>query len=184
MAWATHPSANEILRSPGYLFWNPTSLASEATWGTKLGFCEKGISINFQYTNKIYTGEELGEEPILRLFTGVGKISCVVAMKNFNSLNLSLLFPGLTQSEMIKTPGFIIPGSNMSSYFGKLLFVPDDTGNNPIFILQNASAVSAGGMDFSRVEDLSFICVFESFRKTNDADGRYYLGNIASGVLR
>jgi len=183
-AFATHPNPAEVLRVPGYLFWNSTSLTSEAGWGTKLGFCEKGVNIEIDYGVKTLISE-FGEEITQKIFLGTN-VRITALLKNWNTTALSILFPGQTSLATITVPGTIVPGTSLASttYTKALLFVPEDTANNPCAILQKSAPNFGKEFKFSRVEDTVYFCVFDGIRKTNDAEGLYYMGLIGSGVLR
>lgn len=186
MAWLTHPATAEILRIPGYLFWNPSGLASEAQWGTKLGYCEKGVEVDIAPQTGLLGNEEYGEEPIYKVFLGT-IIKVTAILKNYNATALARLFPGQTSGATIEVPGATIKAGHSlvsGTYTDHLLFIPDDTTNNPIMILQKAAPNAIASMKFSRVDDTTFICVFDGLRKTNDADGLIYIGAIGGGMLR
>lgn len=183
MTWTSHPTVSDILRVPGYLFWKPSALTNEATWGTKLGYCAKGIEVLCDIHDVLLTVEETGDEYVYDAFCGAPtKISAV--LRNYNATNLARLFPGMTSSTAIKLPGSILAGADLASYADYLLFVPDDTTNNPIMLAQKAIPRLKGKFKFSRVEDTIFPCEFPLLRKSNDADGILYIGPIAGAVLR
>jgi len=184
MPFATHPNYLEIIRAPGYLYWEPTSLASEAGYGVQLGFTEEGVTFNPGYNVQRLRGEEKGEEWILKIFTGVTP-QIFAVLKNYNATSLPRIFPGLVSATNIQYPGSILPGTDLfSAYTGKLLFVPVDTINNPIMIGQQVAPNITDSFKFSNALDTNFAVVFDCKRKTNDADGIVYNGNIAGGILR
>jgi hypothetical protein len=183
--FTSHPAANEILRVPGYLFWNPSALTNESTWGTKLGFCEKGVDVDFRYLERKLTGEIFGSEWTHDIFLGVN-IEVKVVLKNYNTTTVGRLFPGLTSGTSVQFPNSFATGKDLTRYsiaWGRLLFVPEDTTNNPIFILQKAIPNFRGTFPLSRVRDTSFPCVFSNFRKSDSIAGMYYFGLITGGVL-
>jgi hypothetical protein len=183
-AFATHPSANEVLRVPGYLFWNPSALTNETTWGTKLGFCEKGIKVEIDYRYKTFSGEINGDEPMLKVFLGC-VVSVSALLKNYNSTALQVLFPGLTAGTSLSYPNTILPGTSLlkSQYTSRLMYVPEDCTNNPCFILQRAAPNIEDSLQFSRVTDTDFYASFKGFRKGDNQTSLCYLGLITGGVL-
>lgn len=184
MPFATDPNPLEILRAPGYLYWSPTSLASEAGYGTLLGFCENGIEVGINYGAHPLHVEESGKVPTDFLFSGA-PLTVSAILKNFSAATLARLFPGQSSSAAVKIPGSIKPGSLLkTSYASRLLFVPENTTSNPIFILQSAMPRIKGKFSLSRVRDTNFPITFDSMTNTDDADGQYYLGAIGGGVLR
>ena len=44
MAFTSYPSSTEIIQVAGLLFLNPTSIANEAGWGTKIGYTRDGVA--------------------------------------------------------------------------------------------------------------------------------------------
>jgi len=187
MAWLTHPDINEIAQTPGYLFWAPTNLSAEGTWGTKLGFTEKGVDFDPGYNYGILSGEEKGEEPLHKI--NLGQTPTITAtLKNYNATALDKLFPGLQAGGAVKSPGTILPGTDLLSatYTGYLLFVPDDTTNHFCILLQRASPsfIATAKIRHSHSVPGAFPIVFTGARKTNDADGIYYYGLLSGAVLR
>jgi hypothetical protein len=184
MTWVGHPSVNEILRVPGYLFWAPSALTSEATWGTKLGFCDGGIRLEILPQYVYHRTEEDGTQPSIKLYKGVF-CKLYATMLNFNATALARLFCGLTSGTTIKVPGSINIGTDVNSdtYRDRLLFVPDDT-NNPICVVQRACPNITQSFYFTRDNDTVFECVFDGFNKTTDADGTLYVGLKSGGTLR
>lgn len=185
MSWVSHPAISEILRVPGYLFWNPANLASEAGWGTKLGYTEKGIDVDVDIDSGLLQNEEAGEEIQYKIYLGTTvRVSC--QLKNYNANTLAQLFPGMSSATKIQVPGIILPGKDLNTlvYTSHLLYVPDDETNNPIMILQKAQPNIYGSFIFSRQKDLIFNCLFDGFRKSNDLDGILYIGDITTGNLR
>ena len=187
MAWATHPSIDEILRVPGYLFWNPTNLAAEATWGTKLGYSEKGITFSPSLHILPLTEEETGDEITDLVYVG-GTPAVTAIIQSHNTIMLARLFPGMGGTNKANSPGSYSAGkviSSMSGVYAPLLFVPDDRANNPCLLLQKATPHESGAsLNFSHKNRVMYSIVFVPLRKTNDADGIWYLGALSGATLR
>jgi len=184
MTWNNHPNVDEILRVPGYLFWGTTALTSEATWGTKLGFTETGIRLEFLPRYIYHRIEEDGSEPSIKLYGGTFcRIYCT--LKNFNTTAINAIFPGLSGDNKIVFPGTIKTGRDITGLStNRLLFVPDDRDSNPICLAQKASGLPVQAFYFKRDWDTLFESAFDCFRKTGDEDGIVYVGDIDGGTLR
>ena len=182
----TYPDYVEIIRGPGLLFWGTTSLASEAGYGTKLGYCETGITFQPGLAYACLTGVEKGNEPIMCISLGNAP-QLTALLLNYNATSIARLFPGQTTSTQVQFPGTILAGKDLfDTYTGRLLFVPDDTANNPILLFQAATPhiVNTAKLKLSHRNNTTFPSVFVGKRKTNDADGTFYMGPIGNGVLR
>jgi len=178
------PDPLEILRVPGILWWAPTNLGTPA-YGTRLGFLSDGVLWEPGYKTLILAGEEKGEEPTQKYFLGTaGKV--YVRLLNYNSSAIARLFPGCTSSTKVQYPNSFLAGTDLTSstYTDRLLYVPDDTTNNPCLLLQKSAPNVEDTIRLSRGDDTEFLCVFDAFRKTNDVDGISYLGLIAGATLR
>jgi len=185
MALAVHPDINEIMRLGGLLYWNPAALDAEANYGAKIGYI-KGMKLSPQYATVPLREVYHGEEVIDVLYVG-DSASITVLVRNYNATTLGLLFPGLNATLAVKSPGAIAPGTLMkSSYKGRLLFVPEDTTNQLCLIFQYCipHIAETAKIAMSHKDESQFPCVFQVIRKTDDADGKYYLGPISGAVLR
>lgn len=183
-AFATLPDPLEALRVPGFLFWEPSALTNESTWGTKLGFVEKGVLVKPKVDVVLTYQEEYGSEPREAYFAG-DSVSVKAILKNWNATVLARCFPGHTSSTQVKFPNTILPGTRIDDvYGGHLLFVPEDTVSNPICLCQRAISTFNGELLFSLSKQTDLEIDFTCMRKTDDADGLWYWGPIASGVIR
>lgn len=187
MAFLTHPDIGEIIQCEGYLFWNPTSLASEAGWGTKLGFCEGGVQFSPGYQIAPIKEEETGEAVQDIYFLGATPTLTTV-LQNYNAIALATLFPGMTTGAALKIPGGLTPGTKLSSatYSKPLLFVPADTTNHPCVLLQMAcpNLPATAKLLLSHSKKTLFPVVFNGIPKTTAADGTAYFGLLSGAVLR
>ena len=186
MAFDTYPSFDELLRVPGHLYHNPTNLASEATWGTLLGYCETGVTWQPSPVFVPLTAEETGEEQTELVYAGAYPLLFAV-LKNWNVTAIGRLFPGMADGKAVKFPGSYKPGKLLKASHGApLLFVPSDQTNNPCLLLQQAvaSLLETAKLIFSHRKDTLFPAVFRGFRKTDDADGISYMGLLSGAVLR
>jgi hypothetical protein len=180
------PSALEILQVPGYLYWEPTSVpGSETTWGTKLGYLDKGVDVTIHTDMEDLFLEEYGDERIGRLYRGTNA-TLYCELLNYNATTLGRLFPGLSGTTYVQAPNGLLPGARMdaTAYVGRLLFVPKDTTNNPVFLMQKVSCHHVGTFSFTRSGLTMFALYCDSFRKTGDVQGIYYLGPLTGAVLR
>lgn len=188
MAFLTNPDIDETIKCSGYLFWTPTNLSAEATWGTKLGFVEKG-SLKFSpgYNTASITREEYGEAVYKKLYVG-STPRLVAVLRNWNATAMAVLFPGLNSTKALKIPSSLLTGTVISSttYAKPLLFVPQDTTNNPCILLQQAAPniVDSAKMMISHSGETLFPVVFDGIQKTADADGAAYFGLLSGATLR
>ena len=185
MAWVSHPNTTEILRQPGYLFWNPSALTNETTWGTKLGFTQTGVKVEILPKYIYHNTEEDGDLPSIKLYAGCF-VRIYATLLNYNATALARLLPGLTSGATIKIPNILKTGYNLNNvtYTDTLLFVPDDITNNNIVILQKAVPNIVDSIFLTRDKDTMFECVFDGFMKSDDVDGILYIGDITGGTIR
>lgn len=181
------PDTEDILRMPGFLYWNPTDLGdAPAGYGDNLGYLRDGIIVDPNISTVFLTEEETGDEPQHAIYTGT-YVKAVANLFNYNSTTLARLSPGLSSSNQIRIPDTQLAGKDFysdSAIFGRLLFVPDDIANNMVFILQKCAPQLVKGINILRGENIFYQCQFVGTRKTNDVDGLFYLGPIGSAVLR
>lgn len=187
MSFTTYPDPAEILQVPGFLYWGPTTLATESGWGTLLGFADKGIFFAPNYKMEVLSGVERGNAGIMIIFCGVQPV-VIAQLLNYKSVALSRIFPGLVDETKIRFPGDILPGTDLNSdtYTDRLLFVPQDNVNNPICLLQKAvpAIPETTKLLLSRKDYTRFPCQFWGMEKTTDADGVAYIGPKSGATLR
>ena len=187
MGFLTNPSVDEIVQCSGYLFWNPTNLASEATWGTKLGFVDGGVVFQPGYQVVTVTQEETGQAVYKKIYTGATPVISGV-LKSWNSTVIGALFPGLASGASVKITNSFKPGSDLSStsYCKPLLYVPQDTTNHPCVLFQKAcpNIVETAKLILSHTKRMTFPFVFDALNKTSDADGTAYFGLLSGATLR
>lgn len=189
MTFTSYPDITDVLYVPGLLFWGTTSLSTEAGYGTKLGYCNTGITFEPRVRTVEFTGSETGEEPIMELFLGYAP-RVFADLMNYNATALARLFPSLTSSTAVSYPSAsALPGKNLFSSTSRLLFVPDDTANNPILLLHHAVAhiIAAAKLRLIQSDPTIFPAVF--LAKTNISDGSrvagssFYLGPLSGATL-
>ena len=175
---------NEVLRIPGFLYWNTTNLDSESGYGKLLGYTEQGIELRTSQQLLKFTTPESGDE-VDRIYTTGSTPQLLCVLKNYQPDALSAIFPGLSSSAELRYPGNILAGQELSNdtHSKRLLFVPENL-NNPCVLLQKACANVSSALKFSRRDFLNFPVIFDALRKTDDPDGVYYVGDIQNGVLR
>jgi len=183
----TNPNEDEILRQPGYLYWNPTNLASEATWGDLLGFTEEGIEVIPNVESASFEGEEYGNDPVIMLYLGCA-CKVKVRLKNWNDTSIARLFPGMSSSGNVFYPNTIYPGARLdtTTYAKRLLFAPFDEGvHNKIFLAPMAVGVLAGILNFSANKDTVYEILFHCFRKGSGSEiyRGFYIGSMSGATL-
>jgi hypothetical protein len=183
----TLPNSREIKRQPGFLYWNPTDLSSEDTYGTLLGFSEAGIEFLLNPIHKVFRGEE--GYNVLKLYLG-SKPQIKAILKNWNQKALEACFPGVISSENILYPNTIKPGTRLdqSPYIAPLLFMPEDEGVDAnIILFQEASPGTdeQGRILFSANEDSTLSVVFDCFLKGSGSENYrgFFCGKKADAVL-
>lgn len=138
MAFTSHPSIGEIIQASGYLCYNPTSIANEAGWGTKIGYSKGGIGFAPNIRTIELTEEETGIYVTKSIFVGATP-RLIASLINWNSTICGLLFPSLvggTSGKLLSIPGSLKTGTDLIGT-NKVLFVPDDTSNHPALYLKN-----------------------------------------------
>lgn len=160
-----------ILTQPGYLYWNPTSLAIPPT-GTCLGFTEEGFRFDPNFETRLLTGEEKGITPIGEVFMGYDPKG-FVTLKEWSNDSLQRAFPGLTGSgteRYVQMPGSLIPGARMDiDHSGRLLFSPLDRTNNKVALFHKVTIKleQTASLRMRLQEDTMFTLVIQCF----DEDG-------------
>ena len=130
MAFTTHPSIDEILQVPGYLYLNPTGFTSDK-WGTQLGYTETGVSVALNPKYAFLSDDESGEYFSQSVFLGC-RPTLSANLFNYNDSVISLLYPGLSASGVVSVPNSLKTGASMSPYICKVLFVPHDLTRDPM----------------------------------------------------
>ena len=187
MTFATNPNLSEVLRVPGLLCWNPTGFASEAQWGTKLGYCEDGINFNPNIQVVLCQEEETGAETTNVVYIN-GTPVVNATLQNFNTTMLARCFPGCGGSLSASYPGTYSAGKDLaatSSIYAPLLFVPNDTANHPCLLLQRAIPVlsSSWGLVLSHSKKMLFNVTFHGIRASSASNGGWYLGALSGAAL-
>lgn len=187
MAFSTFPDINELLRSECYVHWNTTSTATEAGWGTKIGFSRGGHVFEPHYRTVDIHYEDTGEEIVDKIYIG-SQPKIRVTLENYNATLLAILFPGLNSGSTVKHPNNFLSGQSITgaSYTSRLMIVPRDSTNHKVLLFQRAAPniLETAKILMSHRDFSTFPVVFDALRKTNDADGIYYMGDLASAVLR
>lgn len=141
MTFISHPNQDEIIKGSGYLFYNPTSIANEAGWGTKLGYTAKeNAAYSVFFTVAAITSEDTGIYPIAEIFLGC-QVSLYANLTNYNATTCKLLFPALvggTSNTLVTIPGSLKTGTDNFTT-DKILFVPEDTARHPCLYFKNIS---------------------------------------------
>lgn len=141
MGFTSHPDENEIIKVSGYLYYNPTNLATEAGWGTKTGYTEKeNAAFSIGFKTVVLTSEDSGIYPVKSPF--IGCVPCLYAnLTSWNRTVCGLLFPSLaggTSGTLISIPGSLKTGTDNFTT-DKILFVPEDNTRHPAIYLKNIS---------------------------------------------
>ena len=182
VSYSSDPDEEEILRVPGFLYVDPVDLVS--SFGTKLGFVQDGVRIYSNYSYADLSEEEKGIEPDKRIYLG-SNFKLEANLLNWNNEVISNLFPGLNSTNKMNYPNTLVAGERLDENFTKrVLFVPDDTDNNPILLMQKAMPSSSGAYSFRRGQNTILQVNFHALRKTSDVDGSTYIGPLSGATLR
>lgn len=168
------PDESEIMRGPGFLYWNPTD--NSGTSGTELGYLEEAPIID-PALELGYRGEELAGNTITDvLFLGANPVA-YARFLNWNNDTINRLFLGAVSGTSVNFPGALKTGSNLSggALPGKLLFVPDDS-TQVAWMLRKALPFVSNAARIARGEDTALTCTFLGLK---DGAGR----QIYAGLL-
>lgn len=171
MGFTSHPDEGEIIKVGGYLYYNPTNLATEAGWGTKIGYTVKenaSYSIGFETVE--LTSEDSGIYPVESIFIG-----CVpffyANLTSWNRTVCGLLFPSLaggTSGTLISIPGSLKTGTDNFTT-DKILFVPEDNTRHPALYFKNISPhlIRSAVVKYMHSDQtiFPFACVAKSFQQ-------------------
>lgn len=150
MAFTSYPSSTEIIQVAGLLFLNPTSIANEAGWGTKIGYTRDGVAYSPGLKTIELTQEETGITPTLSIFVGSAS-RFFTNLISWNATALGILFPSLvggTSGKKVGLPGTVKTGKDFFTT-NKLLYVPDDTTNHPAVYL---TSIATHIMENAKIE--------------------------------
>lgn len=177
---------DNILRMPGKLYWNPVNLTDN--FGTLLGYKNQEMlfETDLEAAIRNVPGDETaGREFAHSIFTGANPY-VIFTMLEYSSATMALCFPSMEDSGDVKgydtKTGDDFAGD--SGIFGRLLFVPDDTTNNKILLLQKVVPTVVKPLGISRNGNTEYVVKLQCFRKTTNADGVFFLGDIANAILR
>lgn len=185
----TQGDEDNILRAPGRFFWNPTDLTDNpGGFGTLLGYKSQDLLFDADFESSLSFlpgAETTGNELAHAIFLGQQPRAIATFLEHRASV-ISLAFPGMTSGTDIS--GYSTKTGNDfgqdSDIFGRLLFVPDDTQNNKILLLQKVVPLVIQPIKSSRNGNTEYVVKFQCFRKSADADGVYYFGDINNATLR
>ena len=179
MAWVTYPAVSELTRNAGFLFWNPSALTSEATWGTKLGYTDQGVDVLPSIQVAELTEEETGNE-VTRIVK-LGETPRIVAnLSSWNATSIARAFPSMTSTTNVSHPGSNKPGAFLQNTTGVLLFVPDDVTNNLCLIVYKACPrlVQEAVVKLSH-GNLTMLMVSFLALRSNGSGTSFYLGKMS-----
>lgn len=185
---ADNSQGNEdnILRMPGKIYMNPVNLTDD--FGTLLGYKNQEIMFEADMENAIRnvpgdetTGREFGRA----MFLGANPY-IIFTMLEYSSGSMKLCFPSMEDSGDVKgyntKTGKNFAASTDTSF--RFLFVPDDTANNKILLLQKVVPKIVKPLGISRNGNTEYAVKLQCYRKTTDNDGMYFLGDISNATLR
>lgn len=173
MALTTYPSYAEFFCVPGLFYVEPSSLTTEASYGTLLGWLDgPGIAEYYQPTEQV--ANHLGVDPVREYLTGRPFWRLKVRVLNRSLAALQAAFPGQVtntggDTKNVVTPGpsaasaaTFLPGENLVStdYCKRIMMMPEDEGlYHPIWLAQFALGKQVGTVEHGvaeRVLNLEF----------------------------
>lgn len=166
-------AARRVVRAPGRLVQNPTSLAAAYPYGgTELGGT-KGLLVRpFSGVYPI-TAWELGGDPIEYLNRGAAW-GCSGFLRGADDDAIAAIFPNsaagaVTQHRVVSEPGSVAAGHRLSDSSLKLLFVPRDPIRAPAWILYRAVPMleEQAELEFSTEDEFGLPVVFMGIRDTS-----------------
>lgn len=184
-----NPNVLSIIRVPGRLVINPTTLTGSYPFGgTGIGI-HRDIEIRFNakyYENK---AEEFGMVPAEVLYCGQDVILKGYA-RGFDPDAIQYLWPFSTRggdgqqyiTEIpMGTSGNLRAGSLMSALSVKLLFCPHDTTDHPFVVIYRAipTIPDDGNMPLTRSEEFAYPF---AYRGIPDTSGRLYAIGTAADI--
>jgi len=123
---------------------------------------------------------------VIKIFTGSAP-RIIAVLRNYNANALQRIFPGLISVTSVRFPGQAAGTvlNTTAGLFDHLLWVPDDTDNNPIALLQRAVPNITESIRLTRQLDSGYTVVFDGFSAdTTNPDAVAFIGPITDGVLR
>lgn len=182
----TTGNEENVLRMPGKVYMNPVNLTDN--FGTLLGYRNQELIFESDMQNAVrfLPGDETtGREYAHALFLGANPFVIFNLMEH-SSAAMKLCFPSMEDSGDVK--GYSTKTgddfADDSSVFMRFLFVPDDTTNNKILLLQKAVPLVVRPLGISRNGNTEYAIKLQCLRKTTDNDGMYFFGDISNAVLR
>jgi len=175
----TTPDEDEILRVPGSLYWGTVNIGA-GNYGTRIGYLRDGIEYFTGAHYEYLSVEGTGVENSIKVYCGA-KPRIIANLVNFNETVLSALFPGLSSAATHIIPNNFLAGSIVSedTYCDDLLFLPDDSANNPCVYLRKAAPNLEKSFRFTRNQEAVYRCFFDSIRSGVTTSALSYVGLIS-----
>lgn len=173
LSYGENSEREEIIRAPGKLYWNPSDI-SGGSYGSELGYLENGLAIYPDYDLFEEEVQDSGTTLQGVIFRGA-KVSVSCEFLSYKSDTIARCFTGSTSSTSIIFPGSLKTGQDFSSspYSGQLLFVPDDTLKNNLWLFYNVVPISSGTIAQARGINTTMGC---TFRALPDGSNRIFFG--------
>lgn len=196
MALSDYDTISKILVQPGRLVKDPTDLATTFPYGgTSLGMTENGVIIQRLEENfLVLTTEESGKKPVKVIHLGEHwQVSCELVEWNDTVIDLfaqGYITTGATSGlKNITWPGdgTTYAGKDLSGSAIKLLFAPEDTTNNKVFLARKAIPIGPAHEIQMKASEKSILLVrFVILEDTSigSADARYNYRGFFFGDIR
>jgi len=131
------PKITELVKSPGYIYKNPTDLSTPDGYGTCLGYTVGGLYELLNHSFAYLKNEEYGNNIWKKIYLGT-YVKVLTLFKNFNPEVLDVSFHNQQASSGYEIMGNLNPGYDLTTRTLKLIFIPDNL-NYPCCYMRNAS---------------------------------------------
>jgi hypothetical protein len=176
---ASSGDLDAVLRQPGRFVANPSDLSAAFPYGgTYLGRAARGCTtdIDMRVTPLVCTDEQ-GPEPYDELFVGLGEISVLAELTEWNTDALQLAFPAMTASatgeRLVTLPGTLVPGLLLSSEaLTTLLYAPYNASEHRSVLLRKVTYHLEGPIPMRDLAETRVAVRFRIHRDTSKADAQ------------
>ena len=174
----------KIIRAPGRLFLNPTTISGSAPYGgTELGAVRK-VAVRLRQRSHDVIGEEF-DEPVEFLKGGFRIVGLACLLRQYDNTVVSTVFPSTSTGassgdKVIDDPGTARPALG-SATSNKILFVPENATAHPSVILYRADATLEGEVELMHTiqEERALAVLFKALRDGSTPARRGKMGKLA-----
>lgn len=175
------PDIRELVKAPGFLYKNPSSLTDPSNYGTPLGYTVSGISAYINPEIAYLKNEEYGNNIWKKFFLG-NTTKIVTLLRNYNADALSVPFDKQTTSTGVRLMGGYSPGDEMTNAMS-IIYIPNNL-SYPCVYIKNASPNIFPGktIEFGHSAHTVFPTVIDALPGSED-DGSYFQIEVIGGIV-